>query len=277
MSGLFNKGMRSEYDDEPAAPDTQLIVLDDKSPTGIKGVDSARLPEAYKRFKQELAACLRIDDAKQWASQAEALAAWSRMCGDRDVERMWKGFRQLAQRRYGELRKLVAPRGGDHKSQRFRRFQNQNKNPPFDRQASAFAQVPKETFEAEVEKGATDHQLTMLGREAAAKQRAKARKADNEKLPPSHPASPQQKAATKLLVLVERTRNEGKAINFEHALAGMTEAERTKFVKDCTAIAEWYRGMAERASNEQAPLVAMLIETPRGHVPRREDRKAARA
>lgn len=94
MSGLFNKGMHSEFDDTPkeAAGSRELIVLDDKSPTGIKGIERAKLPEAYKRFKFELAACLRIDDAKQWASQAEALAAWSRICGDRDAERMWKRF-----------------------------------------------------------------------------------------------------------------------------------------------------------------------------------------
>jgi hypothetical protein len=44
-----------------------LIVLDDTSLTGIEGVASAQLPEAYNRFKRELAACLRIDDTKQWA------------------------------------------------------------------------------------------------------------------------------------------------------------------------------------------------------------------
>lgn len=93
----------------------------------------------------------------------------------------------------------------------------------------------------------------MLGQEAAAKDRAKTRKAEREKLPIEHLAHPYQKEATKILILVERTRTEGKAINLEKALAAMTEDERAKFLKDCKTIAEWYRGMAERAETRYVP------------------------
>jgi hypothetical protein len=250
----FNRGgaLMTKFDDTPEQTvGRDLIILDDKSPTGIKGIDIAQLPEAYKRFKQELAACLRIDDSKQWASNAEALAAWSRMHGDRDAERLWKGFRQLSQRRYGALRKLATRQGGDRKSQYFRQKIKVG-NSQFDRQASDFANVPAGIFESEVEKGATDSHLTKLGREAAAKQRAKARKADRMNLPRDDFAHPYQTAFGKLLILVERVLIERKSINVKHALAGLDAAKPsasgdkriTNFAKDCKAIADWFGGMA---------------------------------
>ncbi|MBK7542486.1 MAG: hypothetical protein IPI57_12040 [Candidatus Competibacteraceae bacterium] len=84
---------------------TDLIPL---GPTGLPvGVENAKLPAVYERAKQALAECARIDECKDWANKAEALASYFQQSKN---EQMMKDCRRIQARaieRCGELLKQV--------------------------------------------------------------------------------------------------------------------------------------------------------------------------
>ena len=45
-------------------------------------VAGARLPAAYEAVKVALANCVRIDECKEWANRAEALASYAKQADD---------------------------------------------------------------------------------------------------------------------------------------------------------------------------------------------------
>ena len=45
-------------------------------------IDAARLPIIYERAKYALAECSRIDECKDWADRAEALASYAQQAKD---------------------------------------------------------------------------------------------------------------------------------------------------------------------------------------------------
>ena len=51
-------------------------------------VSMARLPETYTRAKLALQACVSIDECKDWADKAEAMASYARQSGDVELRRM---------------------------------------------------------------------------------------------------------------------------------------------------------------------------------------------
>lgn len=84
---------------------TDLIPL---GPTGLPvGVENAKLPAVYERAKQALAECARIDECKDWANKAEALASYFQQSKN---EQMMKDCRRIQARaieRCGELLRQV--------------------------------------------------------------------------------------------------------------------------------------------------------------------------
>jgi hypothetical protein len=50
-------------------------------PTNIE-IGSARFPATYEQAKAALASCQKIDECKDWANKAEALASYAKMAQD---------------------------------------------------------------------------------------------------------------------------------------------------------------------------------------------------
>lgn len=71
-------------------------------PAGID-VNRARLPITYEAAKAALAECVRIDECKDWADKAEALASYARQTRDSVLRRYCDRVQARAIRRCGEL------------------------------------------------------------------------------------------------------------------------------------------------------------------------------
>lgn len=72
---------------------------------------NARLPESYERAKQALSICSSIDEVKDWADKASALASYARQADDKTLENYAIRIRSRAIRRAGELLKQFDGRG----------------------------------------------------------------------------------------------------------------------------------------------------------------------
>lgn len=84
-------------------------------------ISSAPLPVAYEKAKLAISECNNIDECKDWSDKAQALASYARQAGDDELEQMSKRIRARAMRRCGELLKMFDGRGGDRKSDDFKR------------------------------------------------------------------------------------------------------------------------------------------------------------
>ncbi len=80
----------------------------------LPAIAGARLPDTYVRAKDALAACSRIDECKDWADKAEALASYAKQAKDDVMQHTAVRIQARAIRRCGELlRKIESKRGGN--------------------------------------------------------------------------------------------------------------------------------------------------------------------
>ena len=86
-------------------------------PAHVKAA-KASLPASYEAAKAALANCVSIDECKDWADKAQALASYAKQANDDEMMRQSTRIRDRAIRRCGELLKQIEPqdRGGDRKS-----------------------------------------------------------------------------------------------------------------------------------------------------------------
>jgi len=135
----------------------------------------AKLPQAYEAAKTALANCASIDECKDWADKAEALASYAKQADDDTLRRHADRIQARAIRRCGELLKQFDGRGGDTSEKEGARL-----SAPTRKEAAAsaglseyqaksavrVANVPAETFEAEIESEAppTVTKLADMGR-----------------------------------------------------------------------------------------------------------------
>lgn len=70
-----------------------------------QGFDKARLPAVYERATQALAECSRLDECKDWADKAAALASYFKQSNDKTMFKMATRIQVRAIRRGGELLK----------------------------------------------------------------------------------------------------------------------------------------------------------------------------
>jgi hypothetical protein len=78
----------------------------------LPSVETARLPETYKAAKAALAVCARIDECKDWADKAEAMASYARQSGDIELRKMADRIQRRAIDRVGELIRQIPPAPG---------------------------------------------------------------------------------------------------------------------------------------------------------------------
>lgn len=73
---------------------------------------NSRLPVTYEAAQKALADCQRVDEVKDWADKAAALAAYARMAKNDNLRLMALRIQERAIRRMGELLKQL-PRGDE--------------------------------------------------------------------------------------------------------------------------------------------------------------------
>lgn len=121
-------------------------------------INAARLPQTYEAARAALAECSEVDECKDWADKAAALASYAKQADDDQLERMAQRIRARAIRRAGELLKQVDARGGDRtKSEAVRTFaqsdaaRDAGMSKHQQVQAVRVANVPADDFERQVE------------------------------------------------------------------------------------------------------------------------------
>jgi len=77
----------------------------------------ANLPRTYEAARAALAECQNIDECRDWADKAAALASYAKQAEDETLLRMAARIKARATRRAGELLKQVTPaKGGNRRS-----------------------------------------------------------------------------------------------------------------------------------------------------------------
>lgn len=80
-------------------------------------IQDARFPEVYERAKITLSECASIDECKEWADKAAALASYAKQANDDSLEQLSMRIRARAIRRAGELLKTFDGRPINAKKQ----------------------------------------------------------------------------------------------------------------------------------------------------------------
>jgi hypothetical protein len=73
---------------------------------------TARLPANYEAARAALAECVRVDEAKDWADRAAALASYARQIENKELETYCRRILDRAVRRCGEILRTVQPARG---------------------------------------------------------------------------------------------------------------------------------------------------------------------
>ena len=121
---------------------------------------NGNLPATYEAARKALSACSRVDECKDWADKAAALASYARQAEDRSLLDYAQRIQLRAVNRCGELLKQI-PRGDEAT-----RYGQEGAHPPVTRTQAAtdaglsehqrksalrVANVPRDEFEAAVE------------------------------------------------------------------------------------------------------------------------------
>lgn len=83
-----------------------------KLPSGLPSVANAKLPAVYESARTALAECSRVDECKDWADKAEALASYAKQAGDDSLRKTADRIQARAIQRCGELLKAINPSKG---------------------------------------------------------------------------------------------------------------------------------------------------------------------
>lgn len=75
-------------------------------------VQSARLPVSYEKAREALVQCHQIDECKQWADKAAALASYAKQAQDETLFQTAMKIQGRAIRRAGELMQEITPMPG---------------------------------------------------------------------------------------------------------------------------------------------------------------------
>lgn len=134
---------------------------------------NAPLPATYEAARTALAHCQAIDECKDWADKAAALASYAKQSEDLELEKMAARIRARAMRRAGELLKQIEPgqgardgkRGiGDHTPLRESVARDAGMSKHQQVTAVRVANIPDREFSAQVE-SANPPTLTELARQ----------------------------------------------------------------------------------------------------------------
>jgi hypothetical protein len=136
---------------------TKLAVL---RHAALPNVARATLPETYARARTALVKCERLDECKDWADKAAALASYAKQADDDSLQKLALRIQARAIRRCGELLKKFQspgartdrPRGSDSpRSTQRRAAASAGMSKDQEKQAVRVANVPEQAFDAAID------------------------------------------------------------------------------------------------------------------------------
>ena len=78
----------------------------------LPDIADARLPTNYAAARKAIQACAQIDECKDWADKAAALASYAKQADDKDLLKKATKIKARAIRRCGELLEEIEPKRG---------------------------------------------------------------------------------------------------------------------------------------------------------------------
>ncbi len=144
----------------------------------LPDIETAKLPAVYERATMALSECTRIDECKDWANKAEALASYARQSKDDTLRKMAERIQARAIRRAGELYNQIEvnhDRGNQYRQKdgavllptRTQAATDAGLSERQRKTALRVANVPQDAFEAAIESDAppTITKLAELGKQ----------------------------------------------------------------------------------------------------------------
>jgi hypothetical protein len=222
----------------------------DTLPAPIAGDGNAPLPQRYEAARMAIAECERIDECKDWSNKAAAMAAYARQAKDDSLRVMAVRIQHRAERRLGELLKLI-PRADEAT-----RYGREGDHPPVTRTRAAtdaglsehqrktalrIAAVPEAEFDAHVESDRPPSitQLANLGKEPGHAVKPQSPWRDIE--------SPEAREACETLERFVQFCERNEPTTISHAVSA-TEAERLRSYLETAA--RWLDGLAVDLAQE---------------------------
>ena len=207
--------------------------------SGAGEMATSALPTNYSAMKVAIAECDKVDECKEWADKAAALAAYHRMSRDKENAARCERIRARAVDRAGEFQ--------GKKQTGFRVSSSEEKTGSYAAgkaagmtekqidEAIAVNKVPRDQFERQVE---SDNPPTVseLARQG--------RKPSTAHLKGRDPAD--YAAATPLLGLLRGFRRDAEKIDTDKALRGVDDAEMGKLRADAQWTTDWLLTLIER-------------------------------
>lgn len=126
-------------------------------PSGLPNIATASLPAAYEAACTAMATCSRLDECKDWADKAAALASYAKQADDESLHNFATRIRARAVRRCGQLleefqnERARTDLDTDTVTQRKAAF-DAGLSKRQEATARAVANVPTEDFEAAIER-----------------------------------------------------------------------------------------------------------------------------
>lgn len=176
---------------------------------------TARLPSRYQAAKAALRDCSAVDECKEWADKASALASYAKQAGDTQLEDMAKRIRARAMRRAGELLKQVEPAPGTRTDLGTVAALGSRKTAAAEagfserqaKTAQRLASLPEDDFEEMVESGATVTQMAAAG---------------------TSKREPNRDEARALVAAIKRYSDALGALNMEEAISALSVTQRAE-------------------------------------------------
>jgi len=217
------------------------IVLPDNLPS----VGNARLPEVYAHAKVALQECAKIDECKDWADKAEAMASYARQANDDAMHKMADRIQARAIRRCGVLLKEIEPSPGA------RTDQPRGDAPPRSRSEAAkdaglsddqrktvlrVANVPEAEFEKAVESD-NPPTVTDLAEQGTVK----------KPLVDLGGRTPEEFAeATRLIGLIAHISRTGSALDIDLAARGLSKQDKIGLLTAIIVAVDWLHTVTVR-------------------------------
>jgi hypothetical protein len=127
----------------------------------LPSVSSATLPQTYQAAQRALSECSQVDECKDWADKAAALASYARQSEDQELERMAQRIRARAIRRANELYQQIEPDKGGRPSEtkadarpsftRTEAARDAGMSPHQVKQMVRIGRIPEDEFERQIE------------------------------------------------------------------------------------------------------------------------------
>lgn len=215
-----------------------LLIRNMPDPSAIR---SARLPEVYQTAKLAIRQCAEIDECREWANKAEALASYARQMDDNELRMMADRIQARAIARAGAILKEIEKAQGmrtdrlqDGTVPKLTRTQAATDAGLSERQrktALRVANIPQAEFEEAIE---SENPPTVTALAERGKQSRPKPIVDLGTITPA-----QYSAATDLIGLVRRFKDESAAIEMDLSISGLKKHEIGDVIANAKKCLQW--------------------------------------